>query len=273
MRWMVTVCRWRNRVAAFVAVALLAVVAGGGGVALGAGATSLRVEGVVKSISAGSLEIKTDAGQAMTFRLVATTVYLSGAQTVQQSDVRVGERVRVKYHQEPNGSLKAKEVKVLPSPTPLLFAEGTVSAVASDQLTVVVAGVSRVFRLTSETTYSSNGLPIQLSVFKPGVRVRVEYHADPDGSLRAKQVSLEPVACAVVRDLTVGWEVVFGHAGTGRAALALARRLIAKGFKAIVERESCRVYEVAVRVRSRQLASSTVARAGRHGLRPTLESR
>lgn len=264
------VSRSRNVVAALSAVALLTVAVG---VAGGAGSASLRVEGVVMSVAAGSLEIRADGGQAMTFRLVATTAYVKGGQAVQQSEVRVGDRVRVKYHLESNGTLKAKEVSVEPPPTPLLFAEGSISAISADQLIVFVGGVSKTFRLTSGTTYSSNGQPIPVSAFRPGVRVRVEYHADPDGSLRAKEVALEQLLCASVPEVARGWEVVLGYSSTVGAARARVRRFVARGFKVTVERESCRVYEVEVRVPTRRLADSVAVKARRLGLRPRLERR
>ena len=225
------------------------------------------------SVSAGSLEIKADGRQAMTFRLVATTAFVRDGQPVQLSEVRVGDRVRVKYHLEPNGTLKAKEVRVEPPPTPLLFAEGSLSAVSVDQLVVAVAGVSRTFRLTSETTYSSSGKPLPVSALKPGVRVRVGYHVDPDGSLRAKEVELEQAVCVTVPDVAGGWEIVLGYSSTAGAARSLARGYVAKGLRATVERETCRVYEVEVRVPTRRLADSVSVKARRLGLHPRLESR
>jgi hypothetical protein len=109
----------------FVALALFSALLPLGGTARSfAATTALEVKGTVTAVSADSLSITSHSGQAMTFRLTATTIYEKNNQPAEQADVQVGLDVKVKYHVVANGSLKAKKVTIeqpttaIPTATP-----------------------------------------------------------------------------------------------------------------------------------------------------------
>jgi hypothetical protein len=104
----------------FVALALFSALLPLGGTARSFAATpALEVKGTVTAVSADSLSITSHSGQAMTFRLTATTIYEKNNQPAEQADVQVGLDVKVKYHVEADGSLKAKKVKIAQPTTPI----------------------------------------------------------------------------------------------------------------------------------------------------------
>lgn len=152
----------------FVVLALFSAVLPLGGTARSlAATTALEVKGTVTAVSADSLSLVTATGQAMTFRLIATTIYEKYGQPAQQADVQVGLYVAVKYRLETDGTLHAKKVKIerhvvavptstsnsapaarptvraRPSARPVTFQlEGTDAGVTAGALVVRVRGLS-----------------------------------------------------------------------------------------------------------------------------------
>ncbi len=164
--------------------------------------SSLRASGTVSAVQAGSLTIVADTGQTMTFRLVATTGYEKDGQPASESALAVGQHVKVKYRQEPDGSLKAKEVKIEPSagsPSAPVQVRGSVISVSAQTLVVKAKGTGKelTIRLASTTIYEKNGGPATEADLRVGQRVKVKYRVEPDGSLKAQKVKIEPRSAAV----------------------------------------------------------------------------
>lgn len=158
--------------------------------------SSLRVSGTVSAVSSGTLTITAVGGQAMSFRLVSTTTYAKDGQAADFSAIAVGELVRVKYHLEANGSLKAKEVnveigsEVASAP---MWVAGSVVSVTPDVLVVKnhPSGQELTMRLAPTTGYEKNGQPAVVGDLQPGQVVRVRYRIEPDRSLKVQKVKIE----------------------------------------------------------------------------------
>lgn len=188
-----------------VALALTAFALGAGS----AGATtdpSLRVTGTVTALSAGSLTITAEGGQTMVFRLVATTTYSKDGQAASEAALQAGEHVKVKYHQEPNGSLKAKAVEVetqAGGASAPLRTRGTVTSVAADTLVITEEGSGKQlsFRLSATALYLKEGKPAIEVDLRAGEYVKVKYRVEADGSLKAGKVEIEQRARAVAFQL------------------------------------------------------------------------
>ncbi len=73
-----------------------------------------HVMGTVTKIDAGSITVKTTAGDVKTVMILPTTKFLEGTATATAQDVKVGDRVVI--HAKPEGKmLHATEVKI-PAP-------------------------------------------------------------------------------------------------------------------------------------------------------------
>jgi hypothetical protein len=72
-----------------------------------------HVMGTVVNIEAGSISVKTTAGDVKTVMVIAETKFVKGSSPVTQQDLKVGDRVVI--HAKPEGSmLHATEVKIGP---------------------------------------------------------------------------------------------------------------------------------------------------------------
>lgn len=157
--------------------------------------SSLRATGAISVVTAGSLTITTVDGQAMSFRLVATTSFVEDGQAVAASVLVVGEVVRVKYHVEADGSLKAKEVRVESGSGALsapVRVSGVLVSVSPGSIVVRTdAGQVLTLRLSPTTSFETGGRPVMVGGLRAGERVKVKYHLEADGSLKAKKVTIE----------------------------------------------------------------------------------
>lgn len=168
-----------------------------GGPAAGAvTGSSLRASGAVSAVSSGTLTITVADGGAMSFRLAVTTTYAKDGQPADFSALAVGDSVRVKYHLEANGSLKAKEVDVETVTrvvSPPVWVRGSVVSVTPDVLVVKdnASGQDLTVRLSSTTDYVENGQPAARVDLQPGQSVKVKYRVEPDRSLKAQKVKIE----------------------------------------------------------------------------------
>lgn len=158
--------------------------------------SSLRVSGTVAAISSGALTITAVGGQAMSFRLVSTTTYAKDGQAADPSALAVGASVRVKYHLEANGSLKAKEVDVetlTGVASPPVWVRGSVVSVGPDVLVLKndVSGQELTMRLSPTTIYEKNGQPGVVGDLQPGQLIKVKYRVEPDRSLKVQKVKIE----------------------------------------------------------------------------------
>jgi hypothetical protein len=196
---------------AFITIALFSALLplGGTGRAL-ASTAPLYVKGTVKAVTADSLSIIANSGQAMTFRLSATIIYEKYGQPAQLADVKVGLYVEVKYHVEADGTLKAKKVKIelhtaaptatpkptvaVPKPTvtvpkstvtgrpstrPIAFQlEGTDMGVTAGAVVVRVRGLSE--GRTSVRTLVGRRLPVQVA---RGAAILLDNHPARLGAL------------------------------------------------------------------------------------------
>lgn len=175
---------------------LLAVSAAvGAAPALAAPVGSLRVTGTILAVSPTSLQLAASGGQTMTFRLVPTTTFDENGQAIDVSALAAGQVVLVKYHQEANGSLKAKEVRVeTPSSvaSPAVIVTATLISLSPGTVTVkpTSGGATLTLRLVPETVYELHGKPAALSDLRPGQRLRIKYHLEPDGSFKAKKIKI-----------------------------------------------------------------------------------
>ena len=135
--------------------------------------SSLRVSGTVSSISPGTVTIAADSGQTLSFRLVAATTYARDGQATDFSALAVGESVRVKYHLEASGSLKAKEVDVETTTgvaSAPVWVRGSVISVTPDVLMVKndASGQEVTVRLSPTTGYEKNRQPAAVGDLRPG---------------------------------------------------------------------------------------------------------
>jgi hypothetical protein len=158
--------------------------------------SSLRAIGVVSALATGDLTITTSDQQVMSFRLVATTSYVTGGQAATESALAVGESVIVKYHLEANGSLKAKEVKVETASgaasAPVRVRGSVISVSAASFVLRTDAGQELTVRLSPTTAYEEGGgRPGTASGLRAGQRVKVKYRVEPDRSLKAEKVKIE----------------------------------------------------------------------------------
>ncbi len=176
---------------------LLAVSAAAGAApTLAAPVESLRVTGTIVSVSSTSLQLATGGGQTMTFRLVPTTTFDENGQAIDAPAPAAGQPVLVKYHQEANGSLKAKEVRVEPPSssvtTPAVIVTATLVSLSPGTVTVkpTSGGATLTLRLVPETVYELHGKPAALSDLRAGQRLRIKYHLEPDGSVKAKKIKI-----------------------------------------------------------------------------------
>lgn len=156
---------------------------------------SIRVSGTIQAVSPTSLQLEVSGGQSMTFRLVATTAFVEDGLPVGLSALNVGEAARVKYHEEANGSLKAKEVSVKPSTgpaSPPVIVKGTLLSVSPDTVAVKPAagGADLSFRLDAGTIFMLQGKAAVSGDLRPGQRLEVKYRVEPNGSLKAQKIKI-----------------------------------------------------------------------------------
>jgi hypothetical protein len=173
--------------------ALLLLCAPAAGAVTGA---SLRVSGTVSAISSGTLTVTVDSGQTMSFRLAAATTYANDGQAADFSALAVGESVRVKYHLEANGSLKAKEVDVETDSgvaSAPVSVRGSVVSVTPSVLVLKndATGQDLTMRLSPTTSFEKNGQPAVVGDLEPGESVKVKYRVEPDRSLKVQKVKIE----------------------------------------------------------------------------------
>lgn len=157
--------------------------------------SSLRVSGTISGVAPGAVTITAADGQTMTFRLVATTTYAKDGQPADTSALAVGETVKVKYHLEANGSLKAKEVAVETvsgTASAPIVVRGSVISVSADTLVIKndAGGPDLSMRLTATTSYEKDGRPAVVGDLQAGQSVKVKYRVEPDRSLKAQKVKI-----------------------------------------------------------------------------------
>ncbi len=163
--------------------------------AFSAPATSLRVTGTIVTVGPGSLQLAASGGTTMTFRLVATTTFVEDGQPAGLSALAAGESALVKYHQEPDGSLKAKEVKVEsptgPASAPVIV-EATLLSVSVGAIAVrpAGAGADLSLRLDPATVYELQDAAAAATDLRVGQRLKVKYRVEPDGSLKAQKIEI-----------------------------------------------------------------------------------
>lgn len=188
---------------------LLAPVAVGGGFGP---VSSIRTTGTVTGITSTTLDLAADTGQSLSFRLVTATAYELDGQPASLSALQVGQRVEVKYHVEPDGSLKAKMVKIETAATVAgapVRTRGTVVSVTATTLVVNDAATGRELslRLDASTIYERGAEPAAWSDLHAGQAVKLKYRIEPDGSLKARKVEIELPAAPLIRFELVGDDV------------------------------------------------------------------
>lgn len=158
---------------------------------------SLRMTGTILSSGSSSLELRTSDGRTVTFRLVSGTTYVQDGQPATQAALLPGRPAVVKYHQEADGSLKAKEVKVdsaTGAASAPIVVRGTILALSAGTLSVKpdVSSPALSLRLDGATVLDANGRPLDVGALHTGLHVKVRYRVEPDGSLKAQKVKLLP---------------------------------------------------------------------------------
>lgn len=192
----------------------LAVLALGAQPLAAAPVASLRVTGTIAGVTSSSLQLTASDGRSLTFRLVATTTYAKDGQPASASVLAPGETARVKYHQEANGSLKAKEVEVLtPSgpPSPPVVVRANLLALTTTEITIAPlgGGPNLTVRLAPTTLYEIGDRTAAVTDLRVGEELKVKYRREGDGSLKAQKVKVVPAVTHVAFQL----EGTIVHAG------------------------------------------------------------
>jgi hypothetical protein len=146
-------------------------------------------------------------GPNLTVRLAPATLYVVGDRTAAVTDLRVGEKVKVKYRREADGSLKAEKIKVLPAARSVAYQlEGTIVRASGLRLRVHVrgareggapvpalAGTTTTVMVTAVTRVTENGRAARAAALAVGDRVHISGLL-ADGVFSAQRVVAQRLA-------------------------------------------------------------------------------
>ncbi len=131
----------------------------------------VEIEGVIQSASATQIVVKDAHGNSDTILIDANTVITKGGQTIQATDLKQGDRVHVKA--SVSGTTTTALVIVVQNTSSVgpMAAEGKVTAVGSNQLTVSTERGSVTVNVDSNTKIIKAGKSIALTDIKVGDHV------------------------------------------------------------------------------------------------------
>lgn len=151
--------------------------------------------GIVTSVSASSLSLRSKKGKTKTFRLDANTTYAKLDDDVTLADVTVGSLVKVDFAPGPNGSRATKVTIGVATSGGWYFTthvEGTVDSVSSTAIAVHKAGSDKIVtvRTTAATSVERIGTRVEAGALARGTLVLAEYTIEPNGTLDATSVEV-----------------------------------------------------------------------------------
>ena len=145
------------------------------------------LQGTIISISGNTITLKRDNVVNIVGTVSSTTTYTDAGKTISLSDLKVNEKVALRETRNSDGTYAISAVEVV-----LDHQSGTVSAVASDSLTITSKNNTTVkVSLSSATTYTDLGKTISLSDIKSGAKIEVSGTLNSDGSLNAQAVQVQ----------------------------------------------------------------------------------
>jgi len=151
---------------------------------------AIHIRGVITASSATSITVKTSSGDLVVGLTTSTLIRMQG-QVVNPSMLVVGSRVEVEALQQADKSLVAVSINV-ESPHSLAEAEGTVSAVGADNLTVhTKSGDDVKFIVNSDTIIRAEDQRLGLADIKVGDHVNVEGRVNTDGGFTALRIEVQ----------------------------------------------------------------------------------
>jgi len=151
---------------------------------------SIHIRGVITASSATSITVKTSSGDVVVGLTTSTLIRMQG-QVVNATMLVIGSRVEVEALQQADKSLVAVSINV-ESPHSLAEAEGTVSAVDADSLTVHTrSGDDVKFTVNSDTIIRHEDQRLGLSDIKVGDHVNVEGRVNTDGGFTALRIEVQ----------------------------------------------------------------------------------
>jgi hypothetical protein len=151
---------------------------------------SVDIRGVITASSATSITVKTSSGDVVVGLTTSTLIRMQG-KVVNPSMLVVGSRVEVEALQQADKSLVAVSINV-ESPNSLSEAEGTVTAVGADNLTVhTKSGDDVKFTVNTDTIIRAEDQRLGLSDIKVGDHVNVEARVNTDGTFTALRIEVQ----------------------------------------------------------------------------------
>lgn len=151
---------------------------------------TVDIRGVITASSATSITVKTSSGDVVVGVTTSTLIRMQG-KVVNPSMLVVGSRVEVEALQQADKSLAAVSINV-ESPNSLSEAEGTVTAVGADNLTVhTKSGDDIKFTVNTDTIIRAEDQRLGLSDIKVGDHVNVEARVNTDGTFTALRIEVQ----------------------------------------------------------------------------------
>ena len=152
--------------------------------------TSVDIRGVITASSATSITVKTSSGDVVVGVTTSTLIRMQG-HVVNPSALVVGSRVEVEALQQADKRLVAVSINV-ESPSSLSEAEGTVTAVGTDNLTVhTKSGDDVKFTVNTDTIIRAEDRRLGLADIKVGDHVNVEARVNTDGTFTALRIEVQ----------------------------------------------------------------------------------
>lgn len=143
--------------------------------------------GTISAISGNSLTLKQGDVVVIQATLNASTVYTKAGQTIQQSDLKVGQKASVRTTTASDGTVSVSQVDVI-----LDHAGGTISAMDATSLTLTRSDNTTVkVSLDAATKYLDLGKSISFADLKTGMRLEASGELNADGSLKAEVVNVQ----------------------------------------------------------------------------------
>ncbi len=146
----------------------------------------------ITAINGTSLSLRTTDGWTRTIDAAGATV-TKGGQTIQLSDLKVGDTINFREARQSDGSFKITAIQVV-----LPDVGGTVSSVGANSVTITEqGGSSRTIQLTGSTTYQfagrfgNNGSASKADLVA-GVRIDAEGTVDSAGTFTATAIRIAP---------------------------------------------------------------------------------
>lgn len=168
------------------------------------GQNKQELEGLITSISSSSITVNDASTHGpVTAAIVSSTVIRKGNQTLNASDLKVGDRVHVKANVNADGSLTAFEIMLQQSADgdngggdgggQTRELEGLILAVSATSITVNNASTHGpvTAAITSSTVIRKGNTRLTPADLKVGDRVHVKTSGNADGSLTATEIKLQ----------------------------------------------------------------------------------